>query len=843
MALFPSTVIASAAGGYDIDNSCRFNSPDTAILYRVPSTTGNQKTYTISFWWKFGGLVNAGGSQNYIITSWHTSGTGGGRYWIIRMQTNQIRFSTGDASDLTDPSPTAMELRTNRLFRDPSAWYHICLSVDTTQATASNRGKIYVNGVQETSLATATYGSQNDIHFINHTNTTMQVGGINASGWSPTANYCADGYIAEYHQIDGTALGPDSFGEVDEDYGHWKPKKVSGVTYGTNGFHLDFANSGSLGNDAAGSNNLSSTGLAASDQMLDSPTNNFSVFNSLDNYWAGNTYAEGNLKVTTGLASYARVNGTIGVTSGKWYFEMYQVTKAQYNNDGGNYISVGISERGATANDANQHPGASSDSYGYYSTDGTKLNNAPGGSGRISYGASYTVGDIVGVAFDLDNHKIYFSKNGTWQDSGDPTSGATGTGAAFSLGTGRTYRPSFSDISGHATGPAGVCVFNFGQDGTFAGAKTAQGNSDSESIGNFYYAVPSGFKALCSKNFPEPTVKPKEHFNVKLYDDGAGAKTGVGFAPELIWLKARGSAYNHKMCDVIQGTGKALQPNVGDAQITEATGLTAFGTDGFTVGSDTDYSDTTGDGMVAWCWKLGGTASANTNGSITSSVSANVTAGVSVGTWTGSGANATIGHGLSKAPDVIVVHAYNSPDSWPYGMIAPYASIDFTDYLRRDSYTGVADSDIIWNDTAPTASVFSVGSGAATNASGATWRFEAYHAVEGFSAFGSYLGNNNVDGSFCYTGFRPKWIMIKGTSGTTGWSIVDTARESFNPSWKETPIANNTHVEDQSGSFYKDFLSNGFKIRCSSCSFFNYSGRHYVWAAFAEYPFKYTNAH
>ena len=248
MAIFPSTSIPSAADGYDIPNSCRFDGQDQNLLARVPSTTGNQRTYTISFWWKFGGansnsgtasLVNYGGTQNYIITSQYTPGTGGGRYWIIRMQTEQLRFTTGDASDTTDPSPLAMELRTNRKFRDISAWYHICLSVDTTQATASNRGKLYVNGVQETSFQTANYGAQNDIHFINHTNTTMQVGGINASGWSPNASYSASGYIAEYHQIDGTALTPTSFGETDEDWEVWKPKEVTGLTYGTNGFYLD----------------------------------------------------------------------------------------------------------------------------------------------------------------------------------------------------------------------------------------------------------------------------------------------------------------------------------------------------------------------------------------------------------------------------------------------------------------------------------------------------------------------------------------------------------------------------------------------------------------------------
>ena len=837
MALFPSTSIASAAGGYDIDNSCRFNSPDTAILYRVPSTTGNQKTYTISFWWKFGGLVNAGGSQNYIITSWHTSGTGGGRYWVLRIQTNQIRFSTGDASDLTDPSPTAMELRTNRLFRDVSSWYHICLSVDTTQATASNRGKLYINGVQETSFQTANYGSQNDIHFINHTNTTMQVGGINASGWSPTANYCADGYIAEYHQIDGTALTPTSFGVVDADYGHWKPKKYSGG-HGTNGYHLDFQSSGSLGNDAAGSNNLSSTGLVVSDQMLDSPTNNFQTANSLDRAGGSYVFKQGNLHVTrTGGDGF--IGGTMGVNSGKWYFELFIQSGLSW------YPQVGIWDRD-NGNDvqAIHHPNEVSGASASRTWGANGSRNGPGMTGSAP---TYTNGDILQFAMDLDNQKLHWGKNNVWYSTG--TTVVTSAAIANNTAAG-----TFTDITAGSYWEP--CIFsnnnadnwflNCGQDATFAGTKSpaSAGPYDDGDYGSFYYQPPSGFKAICTKNLSEPAVKPGEHFNTILYDDGAGAKTGVGFQPDMVWVKSRGSAYNHKLTDAVRGVTKALSSNLGDsaAEVTDSTGLTAFGADGFTVGSDTNYSDTTGDGMVAWCWKANGSGSSNTDGSInTTATSANTAAGFSISTYAGNGVpGATVGHGLSVTPNLVIIREVNHTGAWQVGSLQPLASMDFTDDMNLHNTIALEDYLDLWNDTAPTSTLVTLGNSEYNNYTGRTYVMYCFHNVGGHSKIGSYKGNGNDNGTFIYTGFRPKFILCKVTSTTDGWQMMDTARDPYNVASKRLE-ANREFVEATASWTYVDFLSNGFKPRGTD-TIWNNASHTYLYMAFAEYPFKYTTA-
>ena len=816
MALFPSTVIASAAGGYDIDNSCRFNDDDAPYLARTPSSTGNQRTYTYSYWFKIGNIS----SGNFHLFNRHTSGEGGGRYLLIEFKTdNTMRLISGNAATLSDPTSTSMQLITTRVFRDVSSWYHFVIAVDTTQGTASNRVKLYINGVQETNFSTATYPSQNDIHFINHTNTTMEVGG--ASTWSGT-QYKADGHMAELHCVDGTALGASDFGEVDEDYGHWKSKKYSG-SHGTNGFHLDFANSGSLGNDAAGSNNFTPTNLAASDQMLDSPTNNFSTLNSIWNYGSSSvsgTLTEGNLKTSfSGHGPHSHPN-TMPVSSGKWYWEV------QIHNVGNNAGRIGICTTQCLTRDGT--PQAKVDTI-LLRYDGA-LMIGTGATTHTGYSTSFATGTkyLLSFMLNLDDNEIEIKVNGV-----------TG-GGAKSIPAGE-YEV-MSDFM--STAGSFVHWYNWGQDGTFAGEKTAQGNSDSEDIGNFYYAVPSGFKALCTKNLPEPAVKPKEHFNIILYDDGAGAKTGVGFQPDLVWLKSRGSGYSHKLIDAVRGVTKALVPNEPDIEYTDATGLTAFGSYGFTVGAAAPYSDTTGAGMVAWNWKANGAGSSNTNGSInTTATSANVAAGFSISTYTGTGNNYdTVGHGLSVAPNLVIVKKRDTGnDTWLVGSIQPVGSLDFTDNLVLNTNAAATDNDTRWYDTAPTSTVFSIGTNNEVNQSGVKYVAYCWHDVAGYSRVGSYVANNNADGPFVYTGFRPRFIMFKGIDSASNWAMIDTVREpNGNPSVKEAPYAEQPYAESGT-TYYKDILSNGFKLRITT-SAFNTGSNKYLYIAFAEHPFKYTTA-
>ena len=462
---FPQTTIA---------NSCRFDG-SSDYLHKTASGAGNRRTLTISTWFK---RSDPGNSRVLMA-----QGSGGARDMLLIESTDKLQFSRYDSSYV-------YHLNTNRLFRDPSAWYHVVVEVDTTQATASNRIKLYVNGVQETSFGTETYPSQN---FDTDWNSTQQLRvGVDTDG-----NFEYFGYMCEVSIIDGTALGPTSFGAFNPVTNIWEPIAYAG-TYGTNGFKLDFADSSALGNDVSGNNNdFTVNALTSIDQSTDTCSNNFATLNPLNNTTDGNpaVYSEGNLKfVTAGDASGKRYGGTgtIGVSKGKWYWEV-----KHGSTDGGGTLSIGIThDMGLLSRSSPQYVGGDNASFGYYGGDGDIYHN----NSDNTYGNTFGDGDIIGVALDVDNSKLYFSKNGTWQNSGDPTSGSTGTGA-FSIdslsGTvDGVYVPAVSDIN---STPNVVGEMNFGA----PPFSISSGNADANGHGNFEYAVPSGYFALCTKNLAE----------------------------------------------------------------------------------------------------------------------------------------------------------------------------------------------------------------------------------------------------------------------------------------------------------------------------------------------------
>ena len=429
--------------GFNVANSCRFNSGSSDRLYKSQST-GNQKTYTFSFWIKRSILS---GQENIIGARYGTLG----RYAFLRWNgddpdKDKLEFHSGIYS--TSSTSTSMSFKTNRLFRDVSAWYHIVLAVDTTQGTESNRVKIYVNGVQETSFTTATYPGVNQNHFFNISTTTLEIGSQNSDSY-------LNAYMAEFCLIDGQQLAPTDFGEFDEDSGIWKPIDVSGLTFGTNGFYLDFEDSSALGNDANGGTDFTVNNLTAIDQTTDTPTNNFATMNPL-NVPASNqpTFSEGNLKSVTSSVGSARFGGssTIGVTQGKWYIE----AKATVDSTVRNTIGVCGEVSHLALNNEDIHENSNS-SFGYDASSGDKFVN----STQSSYGNSYTTGDIIGIALDLDNNKLYFSKNGTFQNSGDPTSGATGTGAISITAVSSTTDGAYFFAQGDNTGGSFVSTFEF----------------------------------------------------------------------------------------------------------------------------------------------------------------------------------------------------------------------------------------------------------------------------------------------------------------------------------------------------------------------------------------------
>ena len=439
----------------------------STYLSRTPASTGNQKTWTLSSWVKnsYGGMffcVDSYGASKSLQSEFYQ----GSDYFAI------AQYASG---------ASAWGLTTNRLFRDRSAWYHLVISVDTTQATSSDRVKIYINGVQETSFSTETYPSLN---YDTGVNTAIQ----HMIGNRPSASTYFDGLMAHFHFIDGTAYDASAFGEYSATSGVWKPKTAPSVTYGTNGFFLKFANSAALGTDSSvNGNDLTVSGSGT--QTLDNPSNVYCVNNVLSLSASGVTNANGNLSVTDNASNAWRdLFGTLGVSVGKWYWEQ----KIDNFTTGIDPHRIGICDAeyfNNSATDSNFEDAGISRAYGYCKT-GSKIN----ASSITSYGDSWTTGDIVGIAMDLDNGKIYFSKNGTWQNSGDPTSGATGTGSAFNVTTNYTYLPLTSTYY-----TDNRYSYNFGN-GYFGTTAVSTPESDGAGLGKFEYAVPTGYYSLSTKN-------------------------------------------------------------------------------------------------------------------------------------------------------------------------------------------------------------------------------------------------------------------------------------------------------------------------------------------------------
>mgnify|MGYP005815691977 CR=1 FL=1 len=472
----PITVLGgttSAAAAFEVANSCRFNQGDGAYMHKTIGSAGNLDRWTFSCWVKRGNLADT-----EIIFAVGAGNAGGGSYGVIK-------FSSSDTIEWENyPSDTASGiLRTNRKFRDCSAWYHFVFVWDSGNATAGNRMRMYTNGVEETSFSNDSHPDQNQDNVINNAHK-HEIGAMDD-------NTHFDGYLAEVVFIDGTAYAASDFGEYDEDSPTiWKPKDVSGLTFGTNGFYLDFEASDNLGNDANGGTDLTEDTIAATDQSTDTPTNSFCTMNPLDEPYGTVTMTEGNLKVVQS-SDYPYNRATMGVAKGKWYFEGLGVATS-----GDSLIGI-ASVAASSSTNALYIPANNYAYYSHASNHGAYSNNALVVS--TNYDA-YTDDDIISVAFDLDNNKLYFAKNGTWANSGDPTSGSTGTGAVSITAVASTvdgfYFPAAADYGGS---PRTTWSMNFGS----PAHTVSSGNADANGYGNFEYAVPSGYYALCTKNLAE----------------------------------------------------------------------------------------------------------------------------------------------------------------------------------------------------------------------------------------------------------------------------------------------------------------------------------------------------
>jgi len=454
-----------SAGGYEVDNSLRFDDGSSDYLTKTfGSSATSDKIGTYSSWIKRSTL----GEKDLFAAP------GGGNRGFIRFE--------GDDQLRTRTLATANQVKTSMKFRDLSAWYHIVIAYDTTQSTASNRVKIYINGSQQTDLSATTYPSQNSSIYWGQNGIQTEIGYDIFDG----GGGYYDGYMAEVVWIDGQALDPTSFGEFDEDSGIWKPIDVSGLTFGTNGFYLPFENSAALGQDDSGNgNNFTVNNLTSIDQTTDTPTNNSATLNPLDFGKIAPAFSNGNLQYVSsgsGVGANSANRATFGFSTGKWYWEL-----KRNDNDAGYF--------GATNSDIatwfNSNGALSGGFYGVTAS-GDKFVN---GSLTSSVFSAMSSGDIGMFAYDLDNNYFYFGVNGTWVTSGDPESGSSGTGALGTLASG-TYQPSL--CNGNYSVSTDMSL-NFGN----PPFTISSGNSDANGYGNFEYSVPSGYYALNTKNLAE----------------------------------------------------------------------------------------------------------------------------------------------------------------------------------------------------------------------------------------------------------------------------------------------------------------------------------------------------
>ncbi len=911
--------LLAAGGDYLVSRSVRLRSSATAFFSRTPSTASNRKTWTWSGWVKRGALGEAFLFEAQSGTTFSRFGFDSG---------NLLHCNSG-----TSAVATTFSVTSNVAIRDPSAWYHFVLAFDTTQATAANRVRMYINGNQITSFLSASYPAQNSDWSWNNSGAAHNIGRYVDSTYGAGGYF--DGYFAEVNFIDGQALTPSSFGETDTVTGVWKPKKYSG-SFGTNGFYLNFsdnsaATAAAIGKDSSGNANhwtpnnialpnaapitittakiyavyggpgplrtanfsvqysdnnsswttafsgqMSATGcgifsgsvsgdgsygahrywryvvgttivghhprvsriilgnavgdttivtftsdncadsgtipsdgssysydfLASAvsyDSMIDTPTayadggtgrGNYAVINPL--HPGGGTVSQGNLVFDVSASNVDQTRyATMAATGGKFYFEV-RVGTAGSPYAGG----IGVSN-------APRSDGAAPDSYANgwaIHFDGNNVYKRTNNAVTTIYSGG-TGNNIYMIAVDTIAGKIWMGRDGVWA-SGDP---AAGTGEAFSGLSGDLV----PYVRGYVVGGSWKLEANFGQR-------------------PFAYSPPAGFKAINSQNLPDPIIKqPNKWMDVSLWTGDNTANRTItnagGFQPDLVWLKGRSTTWEPFIQDSVRGFTEYLRPSsTGAAGTTSPNIVTAAAANGFVI-ENNGNSNASGSTYVGWQWKRGATP------------------GLDIVAYNGTGAAQNIAHSLGVAPKMFILKKRNTAATPGADFLVYHASLGPTVALKLN-LTDATEAQSVWfNNTAPTASVFTVGSSNNSNISGGTYIAWLFSEVAGFSRFGGYTGNGSTDGPMIFTGFRPRWVMVKNTSAAGAWMIFDTARSATNAT-DDVLEANTSNAEAVNlTDNLIDTLSNGFKLRGNQSNG-NASGNTYIYAAFAESPFKYALA-
>ena len=791
MSVIGSNALAGASGaggaaGFQIDRSLRFNDDDSAYLSKAFASAGDRQKWTWSGWAKRSTANNTTGLLFYAepnVSSYAQIGWAGDNFQL------NIAYSASSFAYIRAAAES----------RDVSAWAHYVVVYDSANATSTDRMILYVNGTRVTDFAISSFPSQNALSPLN-LNTTHYI------GTRKNVNQYFDGYLAEVHFIDGQALAPTDFGEYDTDTGVWNPIEYSG-TYGTNGFYLNFSDNTStttIAEDSSGNNNdftannISVTAGANNDSLIDSPTNytassgnNGGNYATLNPLLSGSTHtlSNGNLDVSMSGSSQHTTAGTIGVSSGKWYWEMTvnAVSSTYYPGVGIDSNPVGSVQSGDNAT-------------GFiYLKNGSKFANL----NVTNYGATYDVGDVIGVALDMDAGTLTFYKNGSTQ--GQAFSGISGT--------------MFPVVTGTLNGTPGAS-FNFGQR-------------------PFTYTPPTGHVSLCTTNLPDPTIADgSTAMDALLYVGNATARsiTGLNFAsaPDLVWIKNRSQGDYHVLTDSVRGVTKQLTSALTNAETTNTQGLTAFNSDGFDIGTHVFYN-TNNENYVAWSWDAGTSTVTNTDGTHSAQVRANPSTGFSISTHsrTTAASISTWGHGLGAAPEFAILKPYNGAYNW----FVWHKSMGNRKriYLNNTSAGNSYGFDV-WSSDSTTLGIYgTIIAGGGTALDCVTY---AWAPIEAYSRFGFFEANGNADGPCVVTGFTPKLIMTKDIDSTSNWNVYDTSRDAYNVA--DAKLSWNLNNAESTLAAV-DILSNGFKIRTNNADM-NENTRTFIYCAWAENPFKTARA-
>ena len=879
MSLLPTVgAIDQDTGFYNgvVQNSLRMNGSDATLSRTlVNSSDGSRQKNVWSFWVKFG----LDSSPNQYFYSKGDNVPHADTFVITITSNNRLQVQ-----GMVDDGETHNVI-TTRQFRDSTAWYHIVVAVDTTQTTNSNKICIYVNGVKETAFdGTPSYPGTNALLAMNWYVGDSIIEMIGDYRAAPHADYKINGCIAEYHSVDGlsffsntsgaanSSFNINSFGEFKE--GIWIPVAYTG-SHGTQGYHLKFNNesvgtgaSDTVGADSAGSNHWTSTEILTTDcNNFDCPENNVCVMNSIDRRFGNVAGVSGSttngllLSSTSSTSNTTHHFGTHTInevaSQGGVYFEFRVVTLDPSRF----YIGL-VATSSFVNNSANAATMATYDfplnvqlavAANYIYINGVSTDFRTGNT-------VFAAGEVGGMAI-LSNGKVFIHREGTYlkDTSGNVGNPSTGANPITTIDlTTYKWQPCFgyADSASH---------FNFGQDPTFDGNESEPDpvKRDANGIGKFLFDVPTNCLALCSSNMEDPTIiESKKHFGVVAYDGNGSnnAVSGVGFRPDWIWSKDRNGTENHIWLDSTRGNTHRLSSNNTDNETTDSNVTLAESdsgqfaqSDGFTLTQyhDSNLSSSTN---VACCWKAnGGTtttndASATSIGNVDSVIQANTDAGFSIVTYTGQNAATTVAHGLGKKPAMVIVKQRTDDSTeWIIGhQELATNSFDNNKFYKFDTTASVFANSLVFGTT-PTTTEIALTTGTAANLTAASKNFVMYcfAEIDGFSKFGSYngIGDDNNDGVFVFTGFKPAFVMIRRVGGAaSNWLIMDNARSPRNIGLTANCLAaDQTHTEATISTRGIDFVANGFKIRTAAADM-DGAGFDYIYMAFAEQPFKYANA-